>query len=164
MIRDMERKCVTTDEFWKDHGKVDQVLHEIVPQLAERATNDLIKGNLKSVMADIVIQERDTFQAEVHALISKEFDAQPPHIIEELFKTYVHNNVIQVHPTISTSTKTTSSANLQQNLYLKMKDDEFHSQLHDDDQEDEAPPEGEKRVKRYKTSKSSRCARGSLLK
>ncbi|GKA99513.1 hypothetical protein Tco_0827507 [Tanacetum coccineum] len=29
MIRDMERKCVTTDEFWKVHGKVDQVLHEI---------------------------------------------------------------------------------------------------------------------------------------
>ncbi|GKE45934.1 hypothetical protein Tco_1473218, partial [Tanacetum coccineum] len=52
MIRDMERKCVTTDEFWKVHGKVDQVLHEIVPQLAERATNDLIKGNLKRVMAD----------------------------------------------------------------------------------------------------------------
>ncbi|GJU75305.1 hypothetical protein Tco_1272375 [Tanacetum coccineum] len=28
MIRDMERKCVTTDKFWKVHGKVDQVLHE----------------------------------------------------------------------------------------------------------------------------------------
>ncbi|GKB03231.1 hypothetical protein Tco_0831320 [Tanacetum coccineum] len=74
MIRDMERKCVTTDKFWKVHGKVDQVLHEIVPQLTERATNDLIEGNLKRVVADTVIQEQDTFQAEVPALISKEFD------------------------------------------------------------------------------------------
>ncbi|GJV10823.1 putative reverse transcriptase domain-containing protein [Tanacetum coccineum] len=61
MTRDMERKCVTTDEFWKVHGKVDQVLHEIVPQLVERATNDLIEGNLKRVTADTVIQKRDAF-------------------------------------------------------------------------------------------------------
>ncbi|GKA03923.1 hypothetical protein Tco_0676704 [Tanacetum coccineum] len=161
MIWDMERKCVTTDEFWKVHGKVDQLLHEIVPQLAERATNDLIEGNLKKVVADTVIQERDTFQAE--------------------------NTVIQVHPTITTSTETTSSADLQQQLYLKMKsnlqdqandlalwdvlkrnfekystsntfrrNDEFYSQRHDNHQEDDAPPEGEKRVKRHKTSKSSK--------
>ncbi|GKD28915.1 hypothetical protein Tco_1239693 [Tanacetum coccineum] len=57
MIMEMECKCVTTDEFWKVHGKVDQVLHEIMPQLAEKATNDLIKDNLKIVVADTVIQE-----------------------------------------------------------------------------------------------------------
>ncbi|GKD60435.1 hypothetical protein Tco_1297944, partial [Tanacetum coccineum] len=82
MIRDVERICVTTDELWKIHGKVDQVLHEIVPQLAERATNDFIEGNLKRVVADTVIQERDAFQSEVPALISKEFDAHAPKIIE----------------------------------------------------------------------------------
>ncbi|GJV42486.1 hypothetical protein Tco_1420926 [Tanacetum coccineum] len=153
MIRDMERKCVTTDEFWKVPRKVYQVLHEIVPQLAERATNDLIEGNLK------------------------------------------RNNVIQVHPTITTSIAITSSADLQQQLYLKMKrslqdqandpelwdqlkrkfeksstsntscrDDDFHSQHYDDHQDDDAPPEGEKRVKRHKASKSSKSARGSSSK
>nr|GEW86827.1 hypothetical protein [Tanacetum cinerariifolium] len=35
----------------------------------------------------------------------------------------------------------------------KKMDDDFHSQHHDDHQEDDAPPEGEKRVKRHKTSK-----------
>ncbi|GKE34492.1 hypothetical protein Tco_1453814 [Tanacetum coccineum] len=39
MIKDIKRKCMTTDEFWKVHGKFDQVLHEIIPQIAERATN-----------------------------------------------------------------------------------------------------------------------------
>ncbi|GKE68052.1 hypothetical protein Tco_1526124, partial [Tanacetum coccineum] len=75
MIRDMERKYVTTDEFWKVHGKVDQVLYEIVHQLAERSINDLIESNLKPIVANTIIQERDAFQDAVHAVISKEFDA-----------------------------------------------------------------------------------------
>ncbi|GKC69478.1 hypothetical protein Tco_1115361 [Tanacetum coccineum] len=101
------------------------------------------------------------------------------------------------HPTSNTSTDTTSSAHLQQQLYLKIKmksnlqdqandsalwdvlkhkfeksstsntscrDDDFHSQHHDDHQEDDASPEGEKRVKRHKASKSLKSARGSLSK
>ncbi|GKC19679.1 hypothetical protein Tco_1021829 [Tanacetum coccineum] len=112
-------------------------------------------------MADTAIQERNSFQAEVPAMVTKEFADQAPKIIEELFKSYMSNNVIQVHPTISTSTATTSSAVLQQQLYLKMKDDAFCPQYHDDHQEDDAPTEGEKRVKRQKSSKSSKSVRGS---
>ncbi|GJU35799.1 hypothetical protein Tco_1184153 [Tanacetum coccineum] len=82
MIRDMDQKCVTTDEFWKAHGNVDQVLHEIVPQIAEKATNNLIESNLKRSVVDTVIQQRDAFQAEVLALISKEFDTHASMIIE----------------------------------------------------------------------------------
>ncbi|GJR34946.1 hypothetical protein Tco_1210630 [Tanacetum coccineum] len=80
----------------------------------------------KIVVAVTVIQERDAFQYEVPTLISKEFNAQAPKIIEELFKM----------------------------------GDDFHSQRHDDHQEDNAPPEGEKRVKRHKTSKSSKSTKG----
>nr|GFA72117.1 hypothetical protein [Tanacetum cinerariifolium] len=36
MIKNMERKYVTTDYFWKIARKIDQVLHDIVPQLAEK--------------------------------------------------------------------------------------------------------------------------------
>ncbi|GKB89636.1 hypothetical protein Tco_0961908 [Tanacetum coccineum] len=79
-----------------------------------------------------------------------ECNAQAPKIIEELFKNYVQSNVIQVHPTTTTSTETTSSADLQQQLYLKMK-----RSLQD---------QGEKRVKRHKASKSSKSARGSSSK
>ncbi|GJZ07538.1 hypothetical protein Tco_0541331 [Tanacetum coccineum] len=63
------------DVFPAIRGKVDQVLHEILPQLAERATNDLIEGNLKRVVADTVIQERDAFQSKLPTLFSNEFDA-----------------------------------------------------------------------------------------
>ncbi|GKD05503.1 hypothetical protein Tco_1180477, partial [Tanacetum coccineum] len=101
--------------------KVDQVLYEIVPQLAEKATDDLIENNLKPSIAATIIEDRDTFRSEVPDLVSQEFNAQPPKIIEELFKNYVQSNVIQVHPTTTTSTETTLSADLQQQLYLKMK-------------------------------------------
>ncbi|GJZ79735.1 hypothetical protein Tco_0644572, partial [Tanacetum coccineum] len=61
MIKNMERKCVTTDYFWKTHKKFDQVLHEIVPQLAERATDDLIENNLKPFIdKDEVIPKDET--------------------------------------------------------------------------------------------------------
>ncbi|GJW37009.1 hypothetical protein Tco_0059929 [Tanacetum coccineum] len=175
MIQNMERKCVTSDYLWKTHKKVDQVLHEIVPQLAERATDDLIENNLKPCIAATIIKHRDAFRSEVPDHVSQEFHTHTPKIIEELFKSYVQSNVIQVHPTTTTSTETTSSADLQQQLYLKIKsnlqdqandpalEDDFHSH-HDDHQEDDAPPEGEKRVKRHKASKSSKSARGSSSK
>ncbi|GKB02292.1 hypothetical protein Tco_0830381 [Tanacetum coccineum] len=110
-------------------------------------------------------------------------------IIEELFKNYVQSNVVHVYPTTTTSTKTESSATLQYQLYLKMKrslqdraddialwealrrkfkksspsntsckEDDFHSQ-HNEHQDDDAPPEGEKRVKSRRGSKRSKSAR-----
>nr|GEV59811.1 hypothetical protein [Tanacetum cinerariifolium] len=137
----------------KVHGKVDKVLHEIIPWIVEKATDDLI---------------------------------------EELFKNYVSKNVIEVHPTTSTSTSTKSSANIPQQLYLNMKsnlqdqaanpalwdvlnckfeksstsntsckDDAFRPHNHDDHQEDDAPTEAEKRRKIYKTSKSLKSSKSS---
>ncbi|GJU84043.1 hypothetical protein Tco_1291589 [Tanacetum coccineum] len=82
----------------------------------------------------------------------------------------LQNNVIQVHPTTTTSTETTSSADLQQQLYLKMKislQDQANDPAlweHINHQEDDAPPEGGKRVKKHKASKSSKSVRGSSSK
>nr|GEU68089.1 integrase, catalytic region, zinc finger, CCHC-type, peptidase aspartic, catalytic [Tanacetum cinerariifolium] len=81
----------------------------------------LIEINLKPCIAATIIEYRDAFRSEVPNLVSQEFNAQAPKIIEELFKNYVQSNVIQVHPTTTTSTDTTSSVNLQQQLYFKMK-------------------------------------------
>ncbi|GJW59315.1 putative gag-pol polyprotein [Tanacetum coccineum] len=103
----------------------------------------------------------------VFALISKEFADHAPKLIEEIFQTYIQNNVITVHPTTRSSTATPSSADLQQQLYSKMKKS-LQDQADDPElwehQEDDAPPEGEKRAKRQKTSKSSKPARGSSSK
>ncbi|GJT51179.1 putative reverse transcriptase domain-containing protein [Tanacetum coccineum] len=120
MIQNMERKCVKTKYFWKTHKKVDRVLHEIVPQLAKKAIDDLIENNLKPSIAATIIEDHDAFHSDVPDLVSQEFNAQAQKIIEELFKNYVESNVIQVHPTTTTSTGITSSVDLQQQLYLNM--------------------------------------------
>ncbi|GJW34775.1 hypothetical protein Tco_0057695, partial [Tanacetum coccineum] len=158
MIQDMEKKCVTTAKFWETHNKIDDILHEVVPQIAENVTNDLIEANLKPCIVNTIIEDCDAFRSEVPAFISQEFKAHAPAIIEELFKNHVQSNVIHVHPTTTTSTETESSINLQYQL-----EDDFHSH-HDEHQDDDAPLEGEKRVKRSKKSKRSKSARGSSPK
>nr|GEX85311.1 hypothetical protein [Tanacetum cinerariifolium] len=85
--------------------------------------------------------------------VINEFKAHTPAIIEELFKNHVQSNVIHVHPNTTTSTETESSANLQYQL-----EDDFCLH-HDEHQDDDAPPEGEKRVKRSKESKRSKSAK-----
>ncbi|GKD56544.1 hypothetical protein Tco_1289931 [Tanacetum coccineum] len=47
--------------------------------------------------------------------------SKDPHKKRHISNSNVHNNVIQVHPIITTLTDTTSSADLQKQLYLKMK-------------------------------------------
>ncbi|GJY84197.1 hypothetical protein Tco_0497573 [Tanacetum coccineum] len=144
-------------------------------------------------VVNAVKKERESSQDVVPALISQEFVTHAPKIIEELFRIYMQNTVLNVHPTTSTSTATTSD--LQQQLYLKMKsdlqaqvadpelwdvlkakfekssgsagscrDDAFRKRYHDKHQGDDAPPEGEKSTKRKKTSKSLKFARGSSSK
>ncbi|GKE80796.1 hypothetical protein Tco_1550796 [Tanacetum coccineum] len=130
MIRDMERKCVTTGKFWKVHGKLDKVLCEIVHQIAERATNDLIEGNLKTVVANTIIQERDAFQAKMKSNIQDQA------------------NDLTLWDVLKRKFKKPST------LPHSCRDDAFHSRHHDDHNDDDAPPEGEKRAKRHKTSKS----------
>ncbi|GJT86435.1 hypothetical protein Tco_1068152 [Tanacetum coccineum] len=141
--------------------------------IASNATNDIIEDNLTRVIADTIIKERDTFLAFVPALIFKKFADHAPTIIEELFKNHINKNVITVHPIISSSIATTTT-DLQHQLYLKLKsnlqnqvdDPELWDVLkhHDDHQEDDAPPEGEKRAKRKKTSKGLKSTSGSSSK
>nr|GEV47745.1 hypothetical protein [Tanacetum cinerariifolium] len=155
MIQDMERKCVATAKFQETHNKIDDILHEVVLQIAKNVTNDLIKTKLKPCIVNTIIEDRDAFSSEVPAFVSQEFKAHTLAIIKELFKKHVQSNVIHVHQTTTTSTKTESFANLQYQL-----EDDFRSH-HDEHQDNDAPPEGEKRVKRSKESKRSKSAKGS---
>nr|GEX22963.1 hypothetical protein [Tanacetum cinerariifolium] len=48
MIQHMKKKYVTNNKFWKVHGKVDKVLHEIIPHIAEKGNNDVIEAMMLS--------------------------------------------------------------------------------------------------------------------
>ncbi|GJV26060.1 hypothetical protein Tco_1378755 [Tanacetum coccineum] len=144
--------------------------------------------------AETIIEDRDAFRSDIPAFFSQEFKTHAPKIIIELFKEYVQSNVIHVHPTIISSTTPDSSADLQYQLYLKMKSslqdradnitlwealrrkfeksstsntyyrEDDFHSYHDEHQDNNAPPGGEKRVKRRKKSKRSKSARGSSSK
>ncbi|GJR03222.1 hypothetical protein Tco_0526206 [Tanacetum coccineum] len=70
MIQDMKRKCITTAKFRETYNKIDDILHEIVPQIAENVTNDLIEANLKPCIANTIIEDHDAFRSEVPAFVS----------------------------------------------------------------------------------------------
>ncbi|GJV88872.1 hypothetical protein Tco_1532810 [Tanacetum coccineum] len=125
------------------HNQVNQVLHQGVSQLAEKATEELIENNLKPCIAATIIEDRDAFRSEVPDLIKRSLQdrANDPALWEVLKCKFEKS-----------STSNTSC-----------RDDDIHS-LHDDHQEDDAPPEGEKRVKRNKASKSLKSTRGYLSK
>ncbi|GJR87755.1 ribonuclease H-like domain-containing protein [Tanacetum coccineum] len=113
------------DDKEKTHKKVDRVLHEIIPQLAERATDDLIENNLKPSIAATIIEDRDAFRSEVPDLMKRSLQdqANDPVLWEVLKRKFEKSS--------------TSNSSC--------RDDDIHSQRHDDHQEDDAPPEGEKK-------------------
>ncbi|GJZ69860.1 hypothetical protein Tco_0633410 [Tanacetum coccineum] len=140
MIQHLEKKYVTDREFWKVYGNVDKVLYEIIPQNAEKAANDVIDGNLKRIMANTIIQERNALQAEMK---SNPQDQVADQALLDVLKRKFEKS----------STSNTSC-----------RDDAFCPHHHDDHQEDDAPHKGEKRAKRHKTSKSSKSTRSSSSK
>ncbi|GKA10720.1 hypothetical protein Tco_0690153, partial [Tanacetum coccineum] len=132
MIQDMERKCVTTEKFWETHNKVDQVLKEVILEIAKNAVNDLIEYNLKPCIAETIIEDRDAFRSDITA-----FDRPDNITLWEALRRKFEKS----------STSNTSC-----------REDDFHSH-HDEHQDDDAPLKGEKRVKRSKKSKRSKSAR-----
>ncbi|GKE73473.1 hypothetical protein Tco_1535514, partial [Tanacetum coccineum] len=121
MIQDMEHMYVTIEKFWETHNKVDHFLKEVILEIAENAVNDLIEYNLKPCLADTIIENHDAFRSDIPAFVSQEFKTYAPKIITELFKDYVQPTVIHVYPTTVSSAILNSSADLQYQLYLKMK-------------------------------------------
>ncbi|GKB77191.1 hypothetical protein Tco_0944086 [Tanacetum coccineum] len=165
MIQDMERKCVTTAKFWETHNKIDDILHEVVSQIAENVTNNLIEANLKPCIVNITIEDRDAFHSEVPTFISQEFKAHAPAIMMN-FKICYNSNMkrnlqdraddIALWEALRRKFEKSSTSN------TSCREDNFHSH-HDEHQDDDAPPEGEKIVKRSKKSKRSKSTRDEVI-
>ncbi|GKA95458.1 hypothetical protein Tco_0817496 [Tanacetum coccineum] len=121
--RYMNKTFAINRYFQEKMEEMNETLSNKVLELTVSTTNTLIKEELPKMVNDAVNQDRESSQAAVPALISQEFAAHAPKIIEELFKIYMQNTVLNVHPTPSASTATTTTYDLQHQLYLKMKTD-----------------------------------------
>ncbi|GJY77373.1 hypothetical protein Tco_0482489 [Tanacetum coccineum] len=99
----------------------------LLGKLTVSTTNDLIRDALPRMVNDVVTQDRESSQ--------------------------VVNTILNVHHIKSDSTATTTS-DLQQQLYLKMKSDLQAQRDHDENQGNDAPLKGEKSAKMQNTSKN----------
>ncbi|GKB41957.1 hypothetical protein Tco_0886899 [Tanacetum coccineum] len=110
------RKILSSDK------KTFQELTNIVSNpTTSTSKHSQVKKRISKKYSNLPGALRRMCRRQVPDFVSKEFKAHAPAIIEELFKNNVQSNVIHVHRTTTTSTKTESSTDLWYQLYLKMK-------------------------------------------
>ncbi|GJV08900.1 hypothetical protein Tco_1346556 [Tanacetum coccineum] len=68
-----------------------------------------------------VNKDREVSPVDIYGMVSKEFVTHGPKLIEELFRKHMQNTTLNLYFKTKSSTATTSSADLQQQLYLSMK-------------------------------------------
>ncbi|GKD28363.1 hypothetical protein Tco_1239141 [Tanacetum coccineum] len=117
----IKNKFVTHDFFM---GKIQEVLdhcNNVVPELTFAKTNEIIKEEMPRLVHLVVKKDQEITPTNVPELISKEFATHAPKMIEELFQKHMQNTTLNLYPTTSSSTAKISTADLQHQLYLKMK-------------------------------------------
>ncbi|GJY55168.1 hypothetical protein Tco_0446832 [Tanacetum coccineum] len=85
-------------------------------------TKEHMKEAILRMVNDAVKKYREIFDDVVSELVSKELSTHAPKIIDEPLKRQMKNKVLNFHPTVNIST-TTTTADLKEQLYLKMKTD-----------------------------------------
>ncbi|GJX48482.1 hypothetical protein Tco_0273672 [Tanacetum coccineum] len=68
-----------------------------------------------------VNKDQEVSPVDISGMVYKEFAAYRPKLIEELFRKHMQNTTLNLYPKTKSSTATTSSADLQQQLYLSIK-------------------------------------------
>ncbi|GKC96140.1 hypothetical protein Tco_1161582 [Tanacetum coccineum] len=111
-----------TREFFAD--KIKEVIYHfntIVPELTVTKTNEIIKKEMPRLVKLVVDKDREVSPIDIYGMVSKEFAAHAQKIIEDLFRQYMQNITLNLYLKSHSSTATTSSADLQQQLYQTMK-------------------------------------------
>ncbi|GJT51522.1 hypothetical protein Tco_0977679 [Tanacetum coccineum] len=81
----------------------------------------ILPGSIAGMCRRRVTKDREITPTNVPELISKELATHAPKMIEELFQKHMQNTTLNMYPTTSSSTTEISTADLQHQLYLKMK-------------------------------------------
>ncbi|GKE47223.1 hypothetical protein Tco_1478481 [Tanacetum coccineum] len=115
------------------------------------------KDDIASMVADAVRKEQERIRVELYVQVSNDVATNIPSQVDAFLRNYMKNNILHVHPTKFASSYIPG---LQQQLYLKMKDDEqarnvnlpiwialMHKYDHKDHLDDDARPEGESSAK-----------------
>ncbi|GJZ10131.1 hypothetical protein Tco_0544890 [Tanacetum coccineum] len=100
--------------------KVIQHCDEIIPELTVTKTNEMLKKEMPRLVKLAVNKNREVSPVDISGMVFIEFAAHGPKLIEELFRKHMQNTTLNRYPKTKSSTATTSSVDLQQQLYLSM--------------------------------------------
>ncbi|GKD81159.1 hypothetical protein Tco_1347998 [Tanacetum coccineum] len=126
----IKTKFITREFFVEKIKEVIQHCDKIVPELTVTKTNGMLKKEMPRLVKLAVNKDREVSPVDISSMVSKEFAAHGPKLIEELFQKHMQNTTLNLYPKIKSSTATTSSADLQQQLILRMGDAFFFMNGH----------------------------------
>ncbi|GKB76750.1 hypothetical protein Tco_0943645 [Tanacetum coccineum] len=101
--------------------EVIQHCDKIVFELTVTTMNEMTKKEMPHLVKLPVNKDREVSPVDISGMVSKEFATHGPKLIEELFRKHMQNKTLNLYPKTKSSTATTSSADLRQQLYLSMK-------------------------------------------
>ncbi|GKE22946.1 hypothetical protein Tco_1434458 [Tanacetum coccineum] len=84
-------------------------------------TNEILKKEMSRLVKLAVNRDREVSPVDISGMVSKEFAAHGPKLIEELFRKHMQNTTLNLYPKSRSSTATKSAVDLQQQLYQTMK-------------------------------------------
>ncbi|GJT57929.1 hypothetical protein Tco_0992983 [Tanacetum coccineum] len=112
LIRSHIKTKFITREFFVDKIKeVIQHCDKIVPELTVTKTNEILKKEMPRLVKLAVNKDREISPVDISGMVSKEFAAHGPKLIEALFQKHMQNTTLNIYPKTKSSTATTSSAN-----------------------------------------------------
>ncbi|GKD49155.1 hypothetical protein Tco_1278131 [Tanacetum coccineum] len=117
----IKTKFITREFFVEKIKEVIQHCDKIVPELTVTTTSEMLKKEMPRLINLVVNKDQEVSLVDISSMVSKEFATYGPKLIEELFRKHMQNTTLNLYPKTKSSTATTSSAGLQQQLYLSMK-------------------------------------------
>ncbi|GJX03861.1 hypothetical protein Tco_0189777, partial [Tanacetum coccineum] len=117
----IKNKFITREFFVEKIQEVLQRCDKIRLELKVTKTNEMLKKEMPRLVKLAINKDREVSPVDISGMVSKEFAAHGPKLIEELFRKHMQNTTLNLYPKTNSSTTTTSSADLQQQLYLNMK-------------------------------------------
>ncbi|GKC42842.1 hypothetical protein Tco_1060564 [Tanacetum coccineum] len=117
----IKTKFITREFCVENIQEVIQHCDKIVPELTVTKMNEMLKKEMPRLVKLAVNKDREVSPVDIYGMVSKEFVSHGPKLIEELFRKHMQNTTLNLYPKTNSSTANTSSADLQQQLYLNMK-------------------------------------------
>ncbi|GJR60602.1 hypothetical protein Tco_1502764 [Tanacetum coccineum] len=117
----IKNKFITQEFFADKINEVIQHCNTIVLELTVTKTNEIIKKEMPHLVKLAVDKDREVSPVDISGMVSKEFAAHAQKMIEELFCQDMQNTTLNLYPKLRSLTSTTSSGDLQQQMYQTMK-------------------------------------------